>query len=135
VAVFDEVLDAGDHRRHQYDPDAHGVPQGRDVEYHYHNAYHGSECLDFAGHGGGYDAAVLHGYEPQAGDGELARQHDHQRPGRHTTPLDENQHRRRDQQLVSQRVDKFAEIGDLIVVPRYIAVDPVGEARDGEYHQ
>ena len=63
---------------------------------------------------------------------ELAAENHGHHPRRRQLHLDERDERRRDEQLVGQRIHPLAEAGDLLAAPREIAVEPVGERRDPE---
>lgn len=46
---------------------------------------------------------------------------------------DKDHHAGRDQQLVGQRIEELAEIRDLIIMARDVAVDKIADARDHEH--
>ena len=63
---------------------------------------------------------------------ELAAQDDGHHPRRRQVEVDERDERGRHQQLVGQRVHPLTETGDLLAATREVAVEPVGERRDGK---
>ena len=72
------------------------------------------------------------GQAAQHGHGQLPSQDDGHHPGGRQVHLDERHQGGGDEQLVGQRVHQLAERGDLLPPPREVAVEPVGERRDGE---
>ena len=78
-------------------------------------------------------AAIADSDEAQTGDCKLARDDDKHDPAGHPALSDEDHHAGRDQQLVGQRIEELAEIRDLIIMARDIAVDKIADARDHEY--
>jgi hypothetical protein len=91
------------------------------------------------------DRAVARGDGADDRDSKLAAEHDQQDPeratrqwrrtGRGVTALRqdvERDERRREQQLVGDRIDELAEVRDPAVLPRQVAVPQVGERGDQE---
>ena len=72
---------------------------------------------------------------PQAGDREFPGQNDRQHHGVAHTVHQHVQECRRRQQLIGQRVGKFAEIRHLIVLSRHIAVQKIRERCHAEQHE
>ena len=99
-------------------------------QHHHAQAHHGRGGFDLAGPGGGDDPALLHGDEPQAGHGKFPEKHNGHHPAGHLPVLDEEAHGRQHQHFIRQRVHKFAEIGDLVVMPGNVAVSKVRQAGD-----
>ena len=73
---------------------------------------------------------LLNGEQTQTGHRKLAEQHDSDAPCRHLAALDEDAHCREHEHFISQRIHELAEVRDLIIVARYVAIGNVGETGD-----
>jgi len=134
MPVLDEVFYAGIHRRDK-DDHVHDRIEDRHIrkDHHGDQTDHGAGGLDLAAPAGGDDRTVVGGDHAQAADGKFPRDDDEHQPGRHPAPADENHHAGRHEQLICQRIEEFAEVADLIVMPGDIAVQEVGDAGDDEH--
>ena len=65
----------------------------------------------------------------QRADKEFAGDHDDDRNGRCKAHLGESDQRRKDQYLVGDRIEEFAEIGDEIPAAGNVSVQRVGDRR------
>ena len=72
---------------------------------------------------------LLRRQRPQARHHEFPTEHRHRDPRGHQPVLHRDQHRRRYEDLVRQRIHQRAEIGDLIPAPRQMPVQQVGRPR------
>ena len=89
--------------------------------------------FDLAEPAGGDDPARTGRDEPEAADGELAREHDDAHPRRHAPLSDQHDQRGHHQQLVRDRVDELAEVGHEVAPARDLAVEEVGGRGDAEH--
>ncbi len=71
----------------------------------------------------------------QAGDEKFARDDQHDHPHRRHMPLDQADQRAGDQDFVGEGIEQLAQVGDEMVAPRDCAIEPIGQARDGEDDQ
>mgnify|MGYP001641239277 CR=1 FL=1 len=73
----------------------------------------------------GDDLALARGDHAHAGYDELARHDDEHDPARKRTELYQDQQRRHDEDLIGQRIEELAEIGDFVALARQVPVEPV----------
>ena len=71
---------------------------------------------------------LLDGNETKARDRKLPKQHNRHSPAGHLSIVHEVAHRRQHKHLVRQRVHELAEIRNLVVMPRDIAVKQIRQA-------
>ena len=134
VPVLAEILNAGIDRRDKDDDADDEIERvGAGHGHHQDQADHRAGRLDLAAPGRGDDAPIADSDEAQTGDCKLACDDNEHDPAGHAALADKDHHAGRDQQLVGQRIEELAEIRDLIIMARDVAVDKIADARDHEH--
>src|SRR3990172_3072670 len=132
-----KVVDAGDDAEDDGDADGQaaqtereaGKSRGARIKHQQDHGDHFRDHLVFAQLGRGDDQALGGGNAPQSGDGDVPPDDDGRDPRRHPLNLDEGNERRRDQQLVGDRIQELAQGRHLPATPGDAAVQPVGQDR------
>jgi hypothetical protein len=96
------------------------------------DGHHLRDHLDLAERGRGNRHAPCVGQAAEHRDGELAAQDDGHHPGRGHAHLHQRHQRRRNQQLVGERVHELPELRHLPAAAGEVAVQPVRQRRDAE---
>ena len=99
------------------------------------DAHHGAGGFDLARPAGGDHAAFFHGHQTHTGHRKFPQQHHSQYPTCHGTFLHEPAKRRHHKAFIRQRVHKFTEIGDLVIVTGDVAIQQVGQAGQDKHAQ
>ena len=84
---------------------------------------------------GSHCGALHRGNRAQRGDDKFTGENDKYHPACHQTAVNENDHCRTNEQLIRERIDKFAKIRHLMIFACHIAIKKVGKAAHAEQHQ
>ncbi len=76
------------------------------------------------------DNAVRGGNRAQTGDNKFSAENNDDRPRRREMFFDQNDQSRRNKKFIGNRVEKFAEIGNLIASSRQMSVENISKRRD-----
>jgi hypothetical protein len=121
-----EILNGGGdaENHHAPHPEHRESAQGRpsDAQQHHANGSHLGDHLGLAQVAGLHDVTFRGGDAAQPRDGKFAADDQHHHPGRHSPDLHEGNQRRRNEQLIGNRIQQRPDCSDLLPTSREIAI-------------